>query len=120
VARLKEFGAGIRRIYGEEGGDGPEESWSSTAPLEIAATEAMSFDRAVVMERLSGGQRVLRYAIEAWDGARWRPLATGSSIGHKKIDIFPRTTARRVRLRILDASAQPLILRFRVYDGDGH
>ena len=123
VARLKEFGAGIRRIYGSDSGadaDGPEESWSSTAPLEIAATEAMSFDRAVVMERLSGGQRVLRYAIEAWDGARWRPLATGSTIGHKKIDIFPRTTARRVRLRILDASAQPLILRFRVYDGDGH
>ena len=79
VARLKEFGAEIRRIYGADGGgdgDGPEESWSSSAPLEIAAAEPMTFDRAVAMERLSGGQRVLRYAIEAWDGARWRPLGT--------------------------------------------
>lgn len=119
VARLKEFGAEIRSIYGEAGGDGPEESWSSSAPLEIAAKEPMTFDRAAVMERLSGGQRVERYAIEAWDGERWRPLATGATIGHKKIDMFPRTTARRVRLRIIDASAPPLIRRFRVYDGGG-
>lgn len=79
----------------------------------------MTFDCAMVMERLSGGQRVERYAIEAWDGERWRPLATGATIGHKKIDMFPRTTARRVRLRIIDASAPPLIRRFRVYDGGG-
>jgi len=116
VARLKEFGTEIRRIYGEES-DGPEESWSSAAPLEIAKAEPMTFDRAVVMERLSGGQRVERYAIEAWDGGRWRPLATGTTIGHRKIDIFPRTTASRVRLRIVDAAEAPQIRRFRVCDG---
>jgi alpha-L-fucosidase len=120
VARLKEFGAEVRRIYaadGGEGADGQDESWSSTAPLEIAAAEPMTFDRAVVMERLSGGQRVERYTIDAWDGSRWRPLAAGATIGHKKIDIFPRTTARRVRLRIVEASSAPLIRRFRVFDG---
>jgi alpha-L-fucosidase len=116
VARLKEFGAEIRRIYGEDA-DGPDESWSSTVPLEIAGTEPMTFDRAVMMERLSGGQRVERYAIEASDGRRWRPLTAGATIGHKKIDIFPRTTARRVRLRIIAASAPPQIRRFRVCDG---
>jgi hypothetical protein len=35
-------------------------------------------------------------------GGHWRP---GATIGHKKIDIFPRTTARRVRLRIIEASS---------------
>jgi alpha-L-fucosidase len=117
VARLKEFGAAIRRIYGEDV-DGPEESWSSTAPLEIATPQPMAFDRAVIMERLTGGQRVERYAIEAWDAGRWRTLAAGATIGHKKIDIFPRTTARRVRLRIIEAWAAPQIRRFRVCDGE--
>jgi alpha-L-fucosidase len=120
LAPVKEFGAEVRRIYaadGGEGADGQDESWSSTAPLEIAAAEPMTFDRAVVMERLSGGQRVERYTIDAWDGSRWRPLAAGATIGHKKIDIFPRTTARRVRLRIVEASSAPLIRRFRVFDG---
>ncbi len=114
VARLKEFGDEIRRLYGEDG-DGPEESWSSLAPLEITAPKPMVFDRAVMMERLSGGQRVLRYAVEAWDGRRWRVLSTGTAIGHKRIDIFPRVMASRVRLRIVEASAAPQIRRFRVY-----
>ena len=78
---------------------------------------AAIFDRAVTMERLSGGQRVERYAIEAWDGSQWNRLAAGTTIGHKKIDIFPRTTASRVRLRIVAASAAPQIRQFRLYDG---
>ncbi len=116
VARLREFGAEIRRIYGEDR-EGPEDSWRTSAPLEIAAAAPFAFDRAVTMERLAGGQRVQRYAIEAWDGRRWKVLSTGATIGHKKIDLFPRTTAARVRLRIVEASAAPSIRRFRLYDG---
>jgi alpha-L-fucosidase len=116
VARLRSFGDEIRRIYGS-GGEQPDEEWSSTAPLEIETGEPAIFDRAVTMERLSGGQRVERYAIEAWDGSQWNRLAAGTTIGHKKIDIFPRTTASRVRLRIVAASAAPQIREFRLYDG---
>jgi alpha-L-fucosidase len=116
VARLKEFGDHIRRIYGSDPGE-PDESWSSSAPLEINRIEPVSFDRAVLMERLSGGQRVEGYAIEAWDGSRWKRLSAGATIGHKKIDIFPRTAASRVRLRILAAAGAPQIRMFRVCDG---
>lgn len=116
VARLRAFGDEIRRIYGP-GGEQPDEEWSSTAPLEIETGEPAIFDRAVTRERLSGGQRVERYTIEAWDGSQWNRLAAGTTIGHKKIDIFPRTTASRVRLRIVAASAAPQILEFRLYDG---
>ncbi|HTT62295.1 MAG TPA: alpha-L-fucosidase [Bryobacteraceae bacterium] len=118
VARLHEFGAEIQRIYGEER-EGPEMFWSSSAPLEIATAQPMTFDRAVTMERLSGGQRVERYAIEAWDAGRWQVLAAGTTIGHKKIDIFPRTRASRVKLRIIEASSAPQIRMFRVCDGGG-
>jgi alpha-L-fucosidase len=116
VARLKEFGDEIRRIYGEQM-DGPEQVWSSSAPLEITALRPFAFDRAVLMEQLNGGQRVERYAVEAWDGHGWKQLSAGTTIGHRKIDLFPRTTATRVRLRIVEATAAPEIRRFRVYDG---
>jgi alpha-L-fucosidase len=119
VARLREFGDEIRRVYGEDR-DGTDESWLSTAPLEIRGAQPIAFDRAVMMERLSGGQRVQRYLIEASDGTQWKMLSAGNTIGHKKIDIFPRTTASRVRLRILDASAAPQIRRFQLYDGTAH
>jgi len=116
VARLKEFGDEIRRIYGQDAAP-PGESWSSFAPLEITAPHPMTFDRAVMMERLTAGQHVQRYAVEAWDGRAWKALSSGTTIGHKKIDIFPRTTAARVRLRVMGASAAPQIRLFRLHDG---
>ncbi len=116
VARLGEFGAEVRRIYGKSN-EATEADWSSTAPLEISVTEPMVFDHAVLMERLTAGQRVARYAIEAWDAGKWRMLAAGTTIGHKKIDIFPRTKASRVRLRIIEASGAPAIRQFRLCDG---
>ncbi len=114
VARLKEFGGEIRRIYGD---DQETEDWSARAQLEIYTGEPLTFDRAVMMEQLTGGQRVQRYAMDAFDGQVWKTLAVGTTIGHKKIDIFPRTTATRVRLRIMTASGEPQIRRFRLYDG---
>jgi alpha-L-fucosidase len=115
VARLGEFGAEVRRIYGKAD-EAPDADWSSTAPLEISGTEPMVFDRAVLMERLTAGQRVARYAIEAWDAGKWRTLTAGTTIGHKKIDIFPRTKASRIRLRIIEASGAPAIREFRLCD----
>ena len=114
VARLKELGDEVRRLYGQDS-DGPEESWMSTAPLEIRTAQPSTFDRAVLMERLDAGQRVERYAIEAWDGSKWNRLSAGTTIGHKKIDIFRKTTARRVRLRIIAAAGVPQMRKFRVY-----
>ncbi len=114
VARLKEFGDEIRRIYGS-GTTAPGESWDTSAPLEITSTEPFSFERAVIMEPLAGGQRVQRYVVEAWEGGAWKELSAGTTIGHKKIDLFPRTSASRVRLRIIAASGSPQIRQFRVY-----
>ena len=114
VARLKELGDEVRRLYGQDS-DGPEESWMSTAPLEIRTAQPSTFDRAVLMERLDAGQRVERYAIEAWDGSKWNRLSAGTTIGHKKIDIFRKTTASRVRLRIIAAAGVPQMRKFRVY-----
>jgi alpha-L-fucosidase len=114
VARLKEFGDEIRRLYPADPA-ASEESWMSAAPLEIRKSQPMTFDRAVLMERLESGQHVERYAIEAWDGNKWNRLSEGATIGHKKIDIFRKTTAARVRLRIIAANGVPQVRMFRVY-----
>lgn len=116
VHRLREFGDEIRRIYGED--HAPPESWSSRAPLEISVTKPMVFDRAVMTEKLTAGQGVQRYVVEAWDGSTWKQLSSGTTIGHKKIDIFGRTSAQRVRLRVIqDSHPVPEIRMFRVVNG---
>jgi alpha-L-fucosidase len=140
VARLKEFGQAIQKIYGNNlaltdtsraesaesplwAFDGnPDSFWSApvnshSAVLEVDFPRPASFDRTVVMEWLNDGQRVEKYDIQAWDGRNWEILHVGTSLGHKKIDIFRRTTAERVRLRILMATGAPRIREFQVYDG---
>jgi len=140
VSRLREFGEAIRRIYAdnlarnatphaEPGGDAaraldgdPDTFWSAppnthSATLELTFPRPVSFDRTLLMEWLNAGQRIQKYDLQAWDGKEWQILHAGTSIGHKKIDIFPRTTAARLRLRILAASDSPSLREFQIYDG---
>jgi alpha-L-fucosidase len=140
VARLREFGEAIRKIYannlarkgtfraeaGEEpsrafDGD-PDTFWSAppnshSSVFEVSFPKPVSFDRSVVMEWLDAGQRIQKYDLQAWDGKAWQTLVTGTSMGHKKIDIFPRATATRVRLRILMAADAPHVREFQLFDG---
>lgn len=144
VARLREFGEAIRKIYGDnlarkatahadpagpQGGDvarafdgDPDTFWSAppnthSATLELSFPKPVRFDRTVLMEWLNAGQRIQKYDLQAWKGKNWQTLHAGTSVGHKKIDIFPPTTATRVRLRILAATDSPAIREFQLYDG---
>ena len=142
VARLREFGDAIRRTYGEEKNlarngtiqtedgssaaalnDGDQDTFwmapaqSHSATLELSFTHPTTIDRTVLMEWLNMGQRIEKYAIQAWDGERWRTLHAGTSIGHKKIDLFSRTTTAKIRLRILAATGPPALREFQAFDG---
>ena len=136
VERLTEFGAKLGRIYGKNlaqladvgkeanaatDGD-PDTIWEAphnahTATIELKFPREITVDRTVSMEWLNAGQHVQKYRIEAWRNGRWETLHTGASIGHKRIDIFPRTSCRGIRLNILMATRQPIIREFQVYDG---
>jgi len=69
------------------------------------------------MEWLVDGQKIQKYAIQVLDGTKWKTIYSGTAIGHKKIDFFPRITTQHVRLNILSASATPRIREFQLFDG---
>lgn len=136
VKRLEEFGAAIRERYGENlipkddvdlgeyrgALDGDRDTfWSAPAGSRDAAIEVkfhdpVKFDCAVTMEWLNEGQHVEDYRIETWDGGKWKAIAEGHAIGHKKIDSFPSVTASRVRLHILGSAGTPRIREFQLYN----
>jgi len=141
VKRLAEFGEALRRRaennlalvhIGTDSetaaaldGD-PDTFWSAPqgsnhATVEVTFDHPVTFDHALTMEWLNNGQRVEKYAIEASDdGGKWRRIAEGEAIGHKKIDSFSPVTARRVRLNILSSTAPARIREFQLYKwGDG-
>jgi alpha-L-fucosidase len=88
---------------------------SNHAALELSFDKPVTFDHAVTMEWLNDGQHVEKYAIEVKDGGKWRRVAGGEAIGHKKIDGFPAVTAKRVRLNILSSTGTARIREFQLH-----
>lgn len=140
VRRLKEFGETVRSLYSPEKNlanratnaststfrgaldSDPNTIWSApegshSATIDLSFATPIHFDRALTMEWLVDGQKVQKYAIQVMDGPKWKTVYQGTTIGHKKIDIFPRVTARRVRLNILSSSSTPRIREFQLFDG---
>lgn len=143
VARLREFGEAVRRTYsrplitlktskarasstGEDVWnvvDGnPYTFWAAASDagalsIQMHFDPPLAFDRAMTMEWLNEGQRVQKYEIRAVVAGKERTLAAGTTVGHKKIDIFPRVTATSVTLHIQMALAPVRIREFQLYDG---
>ncbi len=113
VKRLKELGAAISKRYAvnlaakehvhhadetEYALDNdPDTFWSAPpgshhAFLEVAFSKPLTFDHALIMERLNNGQHIQAFRMETWDGSRWQTVFAGNTVGHKRIEGFePRT-----------------------------
>ena len=131
VKRLEEFGAEVKRIYGKgllplvnyaNDGD-PDTSWTADngdlpATWTFRAKKVVTFDRAMIMEDLADGQRVRSYEIQARIAGAWKTVARGTTLGHKKIDIFPPVTADIVCLVVKTSFGPVRIREFNVYDGE--
>ena len=138
VNRLKEFGEAVRSIYAPAKNlaaraanasafraavdSDPDTMWSApegshSAVIDLLFTHPISFDRALTIEWLVEGQKVQKYAVQVMDGTKWKTVYSGTTIGHKKIDLFPRVSTTHVRLNIISSSSTPRIREFQLFDG---
>jgi alpha-L-fucosidase len=138
VSRLKEFGDAVASIYAAKKNlasraanaalfraavdSDADTVWSPAegshaAIIDLVFPHAVRFDRTLTMEWLVDGQKVQKYAIQIMDGTKWKTIYAGTTIGHKKIDLFPPVSTKRVRLNILSSSATPRIREFQLFDG---
>ena len=85
------------------------------ASLEVTLGEAATFDRAMIREQITVGQRVERLMLEAWDGQAFRPIVHATTIGYKRLLRFPTVTASRVRLTIQESRDCPTICEFALF-----
>lgn len=144
VKRLKAFGAKIRRIFdhnlarnatvtdGSSGTTAKKHSpgkvidgkyqtyWKpaaekATGTLIFRFDQPVTFNRVILQENITVGQRVSSFAIDSWNGSGWEQLATATTIGYKRILQTPAVTTKRVRLRLLDARATPTIANFGLF-----
>lgn len=92
----------------------PEEG-RTKGSLEIDLGSPATFNRAMLQEQFTLGQRVEKFALEGWDGQQWKPITEATTIGHKRLLRFPEVTASRVRVVILDSRDCPTIRQVSLY-----
>lgn len=117
IAATRAFGQELDRRFGHIAhtttetirGDEAELRWETPQPI----------NHIMLMEDLSGGQKVIAYSLEAWVDGAWQPLTPANrfmdtpegfvpqagfeTIGHKKIDRVEPVITDRIRWRCLRA-----------------
>tara|TARA_Y100001980_G_C14556918_1_gene353759 strand:+ start:48118 stop:49506 length:1389 start_codon:yes stop_codon:yes gene_type:complete len=113
VQRLKEWGQEIKKQFGnpvsEVSGTGKE--------IKLKLDKPTLINHIILQEDIARGERVREYIIESQVDGKWKEIGRGESIGHKRIQKIEPSTVSRLRLRITEAIAEPIIKDFSVYQG---
>jgi alpha-L-fucosidase len=90
-----------------------KESWSASASkgsFTMSLAKAATFDRVILREDVRMGQRVAQFDVEAEKDGKWVSIATGTTIGFRRIIPVAQTTATALRIQVSDALAAPRML----------
>lgn len=123
LKRLAKFKEARERVFGHDLAAGKELKTADGKTFEIDLGRAQRIGVVSAREEISLGQRVEAYRWEYEDGGTWKTIASGTTIGHRKLDRFSPVTAKRLRLVIEKALAAPRMRDVGVYAAgiaDGH
>ena len=124
VGVLEEVGARIRETYGTDllaGAEGPAEildddefsyfiGEDESTALVIKVPVPIKVNRFVIQEAIStNSQRIEEHALDAWINGEWNEIASGTTVGYKKILRFATTETGKFRIRILKSRLEPTI-----------
>src|SRR5664280_391662 len=87
-----------------------------TPSLTIDMGKPTTFNRFLVQEYIKLGQRVKAFTIEALVDDSWKEIASATTIGYKRILIFPSVTATKIRFNITDSKSCPVISNIGIYN----
>ena len=85
--------------------------------VELPLPKPARTDKLVVMEDIARGHRIRAYVLEVVTNgsADWVEVASGTSVGHKRIERFSPREVAKARLRVTESVATPAIRRFAAY-----
>ncbi len=116
-----EYRGKSRRFHPENATDSDKETYwatddeTTTGYLEIDLGSAKEVSYVLIQEYISLGQRVQTFTVEGWHDGDWTTLASATTIGYKRILELEPVTIDRIRIRITDAKASPVISNVELY-----
>lgn len=117
--RLLQMRHRLAALFAEDVVVGHPPDWHPTGPKRAAALiEFPSPERVAISdlrENIARGQFVSRYELEGYEGSTWVPLASGTTIGYRKLDRFEPRTVTKVRLRVEASLEKPHPVRIGLF-----
>jgi alpha-L-fucosidase len=100
--------------------DGREANWwaarSLTPEVTFDLKNPATFQVIRIKEAIRFGQRIDALSVDRWDAGEWKPVASATSIGPRRlIRLNNPVTATRLRLRVSEAAANPVLSEFAVF-----
>ncbi|MDR0758182.1 MAG: alpha-L-fucosidase [Tannerella sp.] len=86
---------------------------SGSLEIDLGQTQKVAY--ILIQEYIRLGQRVKAFDVETWNGSAWVKAASGTTVGYKRILPIDPVETSKVRIRITDARACPLISNVEVY-----
>lgn len=83
--------------------------------IEFRLKEKRLLSFVVLQEYIRLGQRVKKFQVEAWRDGVWQVIASGTTIGYKRIMKVEPIETDRVRVVITDSKASPIISNIGLY-----
>jgi alpha-L-fucosidase len=114
LARYREFGAAIQRLYENKKGGCSGEGTAFTIDFE----HPTAVSHVVIQEDIRRGHAVRKYRVEGLSHGDWQLLAEGEPVGYKRIETFDKVEVTALRLLITESATTPNILHFDAYETD--
>lgn len=110
--QLQHFGKEIKRLFAHP------IARTSGAGKEIVLNlgpKPASVNQIVLKEKISQGERIRKYSVEAWIRGEWKQVCDGVSVGHERIQLFDEVTTSKLKLSVQKSEGEPLISEFSAY-----
>ena len=89
------------------------------ASLEMSIDSTKKFDRILLQEPVRFGQRIASFDIQLLRPGRWQTIASGTSIGFKRLLRITPIAGSKIRINIWDANNTPALSNFGIYKAAG-
>ena len=111
VKRLKEWGATIKKTFSK-----PVASTAAKGDqILLTLNSPQTISNIVIQEEIAKGQRIRGYNIQAFIKGKWKIIAQGESIGHKRIHQIQPIEVEQLKLIIDQKILPPVVKQFGVY-----
>lgn len=72
----------------------------------------------ILQEDIRQGEHIRQYSLQAKINNRWKTIATGESVGHKRIQTFEPVSSSSFRIVVDRTTAKPVISNFQLFNID--